>query len=113
MLDDAVRRETGICATAGIGTNLFLAKVALDITAKHSPDHIGYLDEKEFKRTIWHHRPITDIWNIGKGIAARLSRYGIYDLYGTAHMDEKLLYKEFGVNAEFLIDHAHGGSRVP
>lgn len=108
MLMDAVRRETGICATAGIGTNLFLAKVALDITAKHSPDHIGYLDEKEFKRTIWHHRPITDIWNIGKGIAARLSRYGIYDLYGTAHMDEKLLYKEFGVNAEFLIDHAHG-----
>lgn len=108
MLMDAVYKETGICATAGIGTNLFLAKVALDITAKHVPDHIGYLDEAEFKRTIWHHRPITDIWNIGKGIAARLSRYGVYDLCGTAHMDEKLLYKEFGINAEFLIDHAHG-----
>lgn len=108
MLMDAVYKETGICATAGIGTNLFLAKVALDITAKHVPDHIGYLDESEFKRTIWHHRPITDIWNIGKGIAARLSRYGVYDLCGAAHMDEKLLYKEFGINAEFLIDHAHG-----
>lgn len=108
MLMDAVYKETGICATAGIGTNLFLAKVALDITAKHVPDHIGYLDEAEFKRTIWHHRPITDIWNIGKGIAARLSRYGVYDLCGAAHMDEKLLYKEFGINAEFLIDHAHG-----
>lgn len=108
MLMDAVYKETGICATAGIGTNLFLAKVGLDITAKHVPDHIGYLDEAEFKRTIWHHRPITDIWNIGKGIAARLSRYGVYDLCGAAHMDEKLLYKEFGINAEFLIDHAHG-----
>lgn len=108
MLMDAVYKETGICATAGIGTNLFLAKVSLDITAKHVPDHIGYLDEESFRQTIWHHRPITDIWNIGKGIADRLSRYGIYDLYGIAHMDEKLLYKEFGFNAEFLIDHAHG-----
>lgn len=108
MLTDAVYKKTGICATAGIGTNLFLAKVALDITAKHTPGHIGYLDETEFKRTIWHHRPITDIWNIGKGIAKRLERYGVRDLYGTAHMEEKILYKEFGVNAEFLIDHAHG-----
>ena len=108
MLMDAVYRETGICATAGIGTNLFLAKVALDITAKHAPDGMGYLDEAEFRRTIWHHRPITDIWNVGKGIAKRLERYGIYDLYGVAHFDEQRLYREFGVNAEFLIDHAHG-----
>lgn len=108
MLINAVMERTGICATAGIGTNLFLAKVALDITAKHVPDHIGYLDVPEFERTLWHHRPITDIWNIGRGIAFRLEKYGIYDLYGVAHCDERLLYKEFGVNAEFLIDHAHG-----
>lgn len=108
MLMDAVYRETGICATAGIGTNLFLAKVALDITAKHASDGMGYLDEAEFQRTIWHHRPITDIWNVGRGIAKRLESYGIYDLCGVAHFDEQRLYREFGVNAQFLIDHAHG-----
>lgn len=108
MLTEAVYRETGICATAGIGTNLFLAKVALDITAKHAPDRMGYLDEDEFKRTIWYHKPITDIWNVGRGIAKRLERFGIYDLWGVAHCDEGKLYREFGVNAEFLIDHAHG-----
>ena len=61
MLMEAVMKNTGVCATAGIGTNLFLAKVALDITAKHVSDNIGFLDENEFKKTIWHHRPITDI----------------------------------------------------
>lgn len=108
MLIDDVYKSTGICATVGIGTNMFLAKVALDITAKHSPDFMGYLDKAEFERTIWHHRPITDIWNIGKGIANRLARYGIYDLYGVAHCNEAILYKEFGVNAELLIDHSKG-----
>ena len=108
MLMDAVYLETGIAASAGIGTNLFFAKVALDITAKHSKDRIGYLNEEEFKKKIWHHRPITDIWNVGSGIAKRLEKYGIYDLYGVAQADEKKLYKEFGVNAEFLIDHSKG-----
>ena len=108
MLIDAVYNETGICATSGIGTNLFLAKVALDISAKHSKDNIGFLDIEKFKKTIWHHKPITDIWNVGKGIANRLRKYGIDDLYGVAHIDEKILYKEFGVNAQFLIDHAKG-----
>ncbi len=109
MLMEAVRVETGICATAGIGTNLFLAKVALDVTAKHDDvDHIGKLDEAEFKRSIWTHRPITDIWNIGPGIARRLAKYGVHDLLGVAFMDEEVLYREFGVNAEFLIDHAWG-----
>lgn len=103
-----VQRETGICATAGIGTNLFLAKVALDITAKHVDDHIGYLDEREFRRLIWHHRPITDIWGIGPGIARRLLQYNAQDLYGITQVDERFLHKEFGVNAEFLIDHAWG-----
>ena len=109
LLTDAVFRETGgICATTGIGTNLFLAKVALDITAKHAPDRIGFLDEAEFRRTVSYHRPLTDIWNIGHGIARRLERMGIYDLHGVAECDEAVLYREFGVNAEYLIDHAHG-----
>lgn len=107
-LMDAVFVETGICATAGIGTNLFLAKVALDITAKHVPDHIGFLDKEAFERTIQTHRPITDVWNVGPGIAARLARMGVYDLRGVCAMDEAALYREFGVNAEYLIDHAHG-----
>lgn len=108
MITDAVFRETGICASAGIGTNLFLAKVALDITAKHTPDRIGILDEKSFRDSLWHHTPITDFWNIGRGIARRLEKYGIYDLWGVAHTSEALLYREFGVNAEYLIDHAKG-----
>lgn len=108
MLMGEVYKQTGIRASAGIGTNLFLAKVALDITAKHSPDFTGYLDEEEFKKTIWHHRPITDVWNVGQGIANRLLKYGMSDLYAVAHCTEDLLYKEFGVNAELLIDHARG-----
>lgn len=108
MLMDAVFKETGICATAGIGTNLFLAKIALDITAKHVEDHIGYLDDAAFKEQIWHHHPITDIWNIGPGIARRLAKYGVHDLAGVCTMKEETLYREFGVNAEFLIDHARG-----
>lgn len=108
MIMDAVYKKTGIRATAGIGTNLFLAKVALDVTAKHAEDFIGYLDEEEFKKKIWHHRPITDIWNVGRGIAKRLEKYGVYDLYSLSCMDEKILYREFGVNAEYLIDHSKG-----
>ena len=108
MLMDAVLAETGVCATAGIGPNLFLAKVALDIAAKHADDHIGFLDQAEFERTIQTHRPITDIWNIGPGIAKRLAKYGVRDLRGVCELDERTLYREFGVNAEYLIDHAHG-----
>ncbi len=108
LLRKKVFEETGITATAGIGSNLFLAKVALDITAKHVPDNIGVLDEHTFRELIWPHRPITDIWQIGKGIASRLERYGIFDLHGVAYADVDLLYKEFGANAEYLIDHAWG-----
>lgn len=108
MIIDDVYNQTNICATVGIGTNMFLAKIALDITAKKSKDFMGYLDEEKFKEEIWHHRPITDIWNIGSGIANRLKKYGAFDLYDVAHMDEEILYKEFGVNAEFLIDHSKG-----
>ncbi|MDD5807037.1 MAG: DNA repair protein [Eggerthellales bacterium] len=108
MLMDAVFSRTGICATAGIGTNLFLAKVALDVTAKHAQDHIGYLDHQRFREQIWQHRPITDIWNIGPGIARRLAKYGVEDLKGICMMPPETLYREFGVNAEYLIDHARG-----
>lgn len=107
-LMQAVFEETHITATAGVGTNLFLAKIALDITAKHVPDHIGWLDENSFRKRLWHHRPITDFWNIGAGTARRLEKYGVYDLAGVAQMDEAVLFKEFGVNARFLIDHANG-----
>ena len=108
MLLDAVLEATKIYATVGIGTNLFLAKIALDILAKHAPDFIGYLDESLFKEKIWYHQPLTDIWQIGKGIANRLHKYGAYDLHGITMIPEAKLYKEFGVNAELIIDHAWG-----
>ena len=107
-LIEMVHDETGICATAGIGTNLFLAKVALDVTAKHAPDNIGELTEETYKCLIWPHRPITDIWGIGPGIARRLERMGARDMGGVALLPEQALYDEFGVNAELLIDHAWG-----
>ena len=103
-----VLAETSVRATAGIGENLFLAKVALDITAKHAPDGIGSLTREEFLQTVAHHRPITDIWQIGPGIARRLEKYGVRDLAGVAALRPEILYREFGVNAEYLIDHAHG-----
>lgn len=108
MLRNAVYKRTGIFAAAGIGTNMFLAKVALDVTAKKTKNGIGYLDEDLFKKEIWHHRPITDIWNIGPGVAKRLAKYKIFDLYGVAHFDKDILIREFGVNAKYLIDHANG-----
>lgn len=108
MLINAVFEKTGICAAAGIGTNLFLAKVALDITAKHTDDHIGYLDKSEFINTVQQHQPITDIWNVGRGTAKRLEKYGVFDLKGVTELPEKILYKEFGVNAKHLIEHANG-----
>ena len=107
-LTEAVFKQTGIRATVGIGTNLYLAKIALDITAKNSPDFMGYLTEELYKKTLWHHRPITDFWNVGPGIAKRLENLKIYDMYGVSVFDEKILYKEFGVNAELLIDHSKG-----
>lgn len=108
MLMAEVLRDTGIPSSAGIGTNLFLAKVALDIMAKHSPDGIAELDEGSFAADIATHRPITDIWNIGEGTARSLAGMGIYDLAGVARAPERILYDRFGVNAEYLIDHAHG-----
>jgi len=103
-----VLEQTHIHATVGLGTNLFLAKVALDVLAKHAPQGIGILNEKLFKEKIWHHQPITDIWQIGRGIASRLHKYGVVDLHGITTVPDERWYKEFGINAELLIDHAWG-----
>ena len=103
-----VLEQTHIHATVGLGTNLFLAKVALDVLAKHAPQGIGVLNEKLFEEKIWHHQPITDIWQIGRGIASRLHKYGVVDLHGITTVPEERWYKEFGINAELLIDHAWG-----
>lgn len=107
-----VYEQTGILATCGIGTNLYLAKVALDITAKHAKDRIGELTEETYCKTLWNHTPITDFWRVGPGIAKRLERYGIFTMEGVAHMDEDVLYHDFGVDAELLIDHAWGREPV-
>src|SRR5574344_438463 len=105
---DQIFLELHICATAGIGTNLFLCKIALDITAKHVSNHIGYLDEESFKRTLWDHLPITDFWQIATGTEARLHKLNLYTMLDIAHANEKMLYDMFGVNAEILIDHSKG-----
>lgn len=111
-----VLKTTGITATAGIGTNLFLAKVAMDIVAKKMPAdkdgvRIAELDEMSFKRQLWEHRPLTDFWRVGRGYAATLEQNGMYTLGDVAERslcDEESLFKLFGVNAELLIDHAWG-----
>lgn len=114
--------ETGIPATAGIGPNLYLCKVALDITAKHLPEdeegcRIAELDEISYRRTLWEHLPLTDFWRVGKGYTERLKRVGLHTMGDIArcsvggqddYYNEDLLYNLFGVNAELLIDHAWG-----
>lgn len=108
--------ETGITATAGIGTNLYLCKVAMDIVAKHiTPDKNGVriagLDEMTYRKYLWNHRPLTDFWRVGKGISRKLEKNGIFtmgDVARTSEKNEELLYKLFGINAELLIDHAWG-----
>ncbi|MCD8117906.1 MAG: DNA methylase [Lachnospiraceae bacterium] len=117
-----IYESTGITATAGVGTNLYLAKVAMDILAKHAePDAYGIrmasLDEMSYRRLLWAHRPITDFWRVGHGYARRLAEVGLYTMgdvarcsvgESTDYYNEDLLYKLFGVNAELLIDHAWG-----
>lgn len=103
-----VLKTTGITATCGIGSNMYLAKVALDISAKHVDDHIGILDEQSYMDTLWRHKPLTDFWRIGPGIAARLQKYGISTMQEIAECNEDLMYRIFGVDAELIIDHAWG-----
>ena len=121
MIED-VLATTGITATAGIGTNLYLAKVAMDVVAKHvEPDEHGVriasLDEMSYRRQLWDHKPLTDFWRVGRGYAKKLQQHGMYSMGDIARCslgkegefyNEKLLYKLFGVNAELLIDHAWG-----
>ena len=97
-----------IPSTAGIGTNLYLAKIALDIAAKHAPDHMGYLTEELYRETLWDHEPLTDFWQVANGTVRRLERYGIHTMRGIAQAPEQIIYKLFGKNAELLIDHAWG-----
>ena len=117
-----VMEETGITATAGIGTNLYLCKIAMDIVAKHIPPdrdgvRIAELDEMSYRRLLWEHRPLTDFWRVGRGYARKLEKNGLYTMGDVArcsigkptdHYNEGLLYQLFGVNAELLIDHAWG-----
>lgn len=107
-----VVRTTGIPATCGLGTNMYLAKVALDITAKHSPDFFGVLDEQTYRDTLWTHRPITDFWRVGPGTARRLAGLGIHTMGQLAVHPQEPLYRAFGVDAEILIDHAWGREPV-
>ncbi len=117
-----VLRATGITATAGIGSNMYLCKIAMDIVAKHCPPdedgvRIAELDEDGYRRTLWAHRPLTDFWRVGRGIARKLEQHGLYTMGDVARCslggpndfyNEELLYRLFGVNAELLIDHAWG-----
>lgn len=111
-----VYETTGITATAGIGTNLYLCKIAMDIVAKHvQPNKNGVriagLDEMSYRKLLWNHRPLTDFWRVGRGYSKKLEQYGMYtmgDVAKTSIKNEDLLYKLFGVNAELLIDHAWG-----
>mgnify|MGYP002646335658 FL=1 len=111
-----VFEKTGITATAGIGTNLYLCKVAMDIVAKHVEPNkngvrIASLSEMTYRRLLWNHRPLTDFWRVGNGYRKKLETHGIYtmgDVARTSIQNEELLYKLFGVNAELLIDHSWG-----
>lgn len=112
--------ETGITATAGIGTNLYLAKIAMDIVAKKMPAdadgvRIAELDQMSYRRELWSHRPITDFWRVGRGTSERLAKYGLFTMGDVARFSlqhEDCLYSLFGVNAELLIDHAWGHEPV-
>ena len=112
MIINDVFKTTGITATCGIGTNLYLAKIAMDIIAKHNDSNIGYLNEELYIEKLWNHKPLTDFWQIGHGIAKRLLKYGVEDMEGISKLPEDVLYKEFGVNARFLIRHAWGKESV-
>lgn len=112
MLMNEIWEKYHIPATCGIGTNMYLAKIALDITAKKSKDRIGWLNEEKFLNELSLHEPITDFWMISSGTKNRLLKYGIKNIEGIRRIDEEILYKEFGVNAELMIDHAYGREPV-
>ena len=108
MVMNDVFERTHITATCGIGTNLYLAKIALDIISKHTTSNIGYLDEELYKKYLWNYTPLTDFWSIGPGISRRLNNLGILTMEDISKCDETVLFKEFGINARLLIDHSNG-----
>ena len=126
MIQD-VLQTTGITATAGIGTNLYLAKIAMDIVAKHIPPdkdgvRIAELDEMSYRQQLWNHRPLTDFWRVGRGYAKKLEAMGLYTMgdiarcslgKSTDYYNEELLYQTFGINAQLLVDHAWGWEPCP
>jgi len=107
-----IRDVVGTVSACGIGTNMYLAKIALDILAKHDPEFIAELDEETYQKELWDHRPLTDFWRIGPGTERRLRNHGLTSLRDIAMCNEDLLYKWFGVDAELLIDHAWGREPV-
>lgn len=107
-LMNEIAEKLHIPSTAGIGTNLYLAKIALDISAKHTKDHLGYLTEELYRETLWDHQPITDFWQVAGGTQRRLERYGIFTMRGIAEAAPETIYRLFGKDAELLIDHAWG-----
>lgn len=107
-----IHDKLNIRATCGIGANLYLAKIALDITAKHASDFIGELTEESYRKKLWDHKPLTDFWRIGTGTAKKLASYGILTMRDIAQADEDFLYHLFGIDAELLIDHAWGREPV-
>ncbi len=104
----AIFQQTGLTATCGIGTNLYLAKIALDITAKTNQSHLATLTEQKFIATLGTHQPLTDFWGIGAGISKRLARHRLYTQNDIARANPTTLFQEFGINAQFLLDHARG-----
>ncbi len=111
LLMREVKERIGVRATAGVGPNMYLTKIAMDIIAKHADDFIGVLDEEAYQDMLWDHKPLTDFWRIGRGTARSLEKIGITTMRGIAELaerDEGLLYKMFGIDAELLIDHAYG-----
>ncbi len=109
---EEIYEKLSIRATCGIGTNLYLTKVALDITAKHSPDFIGELNEETYRETLWDHQPLSDFWMVAGGTIRRLASAGISTMRGIASAPEDTIYHLFGVDAELLIDHAWGREPV-
>ena len=108
MMMDEILKTTGVTATCGMGTNLYLAKIALDILAKHQDDGIAYLDEELYKKQLWTHQPLSDFWRIGKQTRLKLEKCGIFCMKDIANAPKSLLEKIFGVDAYITIDHANG-----
>lgn len=108
MIMNDIYKTTNITATCGIGTNMYLAKIALDIISKHNKSNIGILNEKLYKEKLSHHTPLTDFWGIGRGIENRLHKLHLKDMCDISNANENILYKEFGINAKLLIDHSKG-----